>query len=160
MLESTGVSDEAPAPSRPEIRALRRVAICVHKREPEEVAALLRHELEHSIQFDEHPDLFEPLPRRSREELEKIVDHLPGTGVLYNQIPNEIEANSAAAKFVRCRYGDGHIDSLPDNPLYRIPERDSKDNRSLRERIRAFVSTDAARLATEWLDARTLSPDQ
>jgi hypothetical protein len=42
------------------------------------------------------------------------VGGLTGGGLLYNTIPNELDANAAAAMFVRARYGAARINELLD----------------------------------------------
>jgi hypothetical protein len=111
--------DLALANSEP-VRPLRRVAVWT-TRSPVAVAALTRHELEHSLQFDaDDPALLEDLHARALRVMDESAVGVPrneageiiGGGELYNSIPMEVDANAAASWFVRSRFGDQCIDDL------------------------------------------------
>jgi hypothetical protein len=119
------------------IRPLRRVLVWTG-RTPEGVAGLLRHELEHTIQLAAHPEL-DRLHRRAREEL-----MIRGaTGKSYNAVPMEVDANRAAARFLRGRYGADRLQQLvaygdKDAACFR-PTMDPEPLDTLVERMRAFI---------------------
>jgi hypothetical protein len=75
----------------------------------EGLAALIRHELEHAVQNEAHGQRVEGLYRLAMSVLAVRVGGLPGGGLLYTTIPNELDANAAAAKFVRARFGEARI---------------------------------------------------
>jgi len=118
-------------------RSLRRVMVWVD-RTPEGLAGLLRHELEHTVQLGEHGEL-DHLHHRAYEEVQKRSN----TGKAYNAIPMEIDANRAAARFLRQRYGSGRLRQLVDAgdvdaACFRpTAEPDSLD--TLAERMRGFI---------------------
>jgi hypothetical protein len=78
----------------------------------EGLAGLIRHELEHALQDAAHGQKLEELYRLAMYVLAVRVGGLPGGGLLYTVIPNEFDANAAAAMFVRDRYGSGRIIEL------------------------------------------------
>jgi hypothetical protein len=80
----------------------------------EGVAGLVRHELEHARQEEAHGERLEGLYHLAVEVLGVRVDGLPGGGLLYTIIPNEFDANAAAAVFVRDRYGADRVFDLLD----------------------------------------------
>lgn len=92
--------------NREDVRRLRRVMVWT-ERTPEGLAGLLRHELEHTIQIAADVAL-EHLHQRAYEELAKR----DATGRSYNMIPMEVDANRAAARFLRRRYGPDRLQLL------------------------------------------------
>lgn len=78
----------------------------------EGVAALIRHELEHGRQQDVHGPRLMKLYGIALSVISERVGGLPGAGFLYQVIPLELDANAAAATFVRGRYGAAAIDEL------------------------------------------------
>jgi hypothetical protein len=92
--------------NRDPIRGLPRVMVWVG-RTPEGLAGLLRHELEHTVQIDAHSEL-DHLHQRAFDEIRKR----GGTGKSYNAIPMEVDANRAAARFLRCRYDPDRLRQL------------------------------------------------
>lgn len=78
----------------------------------EGLAGMIRHELEHAVQDDALDKDIEALYHLAMRVLALRVGGLPGGGFLYQTIPNELDANAAAATFVRARYGDDRIDAL------------------------------------------------
>lgn len=78
----------------------------------EGLAAVIRHELEHAVQNEAHGPGVEGLYHLALQVLAVRVNELPGSGLLYTTIPNELDANAAAAIFVRTRYGAGRIFEL------------------------------------------------
>lgn len=80
----------------------------------EGLAAMIRHELEHAVQAETHGQKVEALYHLAMHVLAVRVGGLPGGGLLYTTIPNELDANAAAAKFVRARYGGERINALLD----------------------------------------------
>jgi hypothetical protein len=75
----------------------------------EGLAGLIRHELEHALQDEAHGQKVEGLSRVAMGVLAERVGGLPGGGLLYTVIPNEFDANAAAAMFVRARYGPDRV---------------------------------------------------
>lgn len=119
------------------IRRLRRVMVWVD-RTPEGLAGLLRHELEHTIQLATEPEL-EHLHGRAREEIQRR----SGSGKSYNAIPMEIDANRAAARFLRSRFGADRLGALVrandlDSACFR-PTAEPESLDTLRERMLEFV---------------------
>jgi hypothetical protein len=99
---------------------------------------LIRHELEHALQDEAHGQKVEELYRLALYVLGERVGGLPGSGLVYTVIPNEFDANAAAAMFTRNRYGpdrirellqEGNQDSAlfrsktPPAPIEGLPER-------------------------------------
>jgi hypothetical protein len=78
----------------------------------EGTAALLRHELEHSLQRDVHGQPILELHGVAEGVIGERVRGLCGGGFLYQAIPDEMDANAAAATFVRGHFGAGRIDDL------------------------------------------------
>lgn len=90
----------------------------------EGLAALIRHELEHAVQNAAHGTDVEGLYHLALQVLSVRVGGLPGNGLLYGTIPNELDANAASAVFVRERYGEARIRELleardPDSGAFR-----------------------------------------
>lgn len=75
----------------------------------EGLAGLIRHELEHALQSAAHGLKAEELYYLAMYVLAVRVGDLPGSGLLYTLIPNELDANAAAAMFVRARYGRNRV---------------------------------------------------
>lgn len=121
------------------IRGLPRVMVWV-ERTPEGLAGLLRHELEHTVQIGAHVEL-DHLHQRAFDE----VRNRGGTGKSYNAIPMEVDANRAAARFLRRLYGDDRLRQLidagdADAACFRPTAKpDGLD--TLTERMRKFILT-------------------
>ena len=81
-------------------------------RRAEGVAALVRHELEHARQYDRFGQELMELSGLAEHVLAERVGGLHGGGVLYQLIPVELDANAAAATFVRHHFGAERIDEL------------------------------------------------
>jgi hypothetical protein len=77
-------------------------------------AAMIRHELEHAVQNEANGPGVEALYHLAKSVLAVRVGGLAGGGLLYTTIPNELDANAAAAMFVRARYGNDRINALLD----------------------------------------------
>jgi len=121
------------------IRGLRRVMIWV-ERTPEGLAGLLRHELEHTIQIAAHGELY-LLHQRAYEELAKR----GATGNSYNAIPMEVDANRAAARFLRALYGTRRLEERIeagdlDAACFR-PRLEPEPLNTLVDRMSAFILT-------------------
>lgn len=136
-------------------RERRRVAIWIDQ--PSEIiAGLLRHELEHTLQFDADPDHeLDDLYYEALVALNQAATDVPrneageviGGGELYNQIPMEADANAAAASFARSHFGDQRIDRLltagtEHDLLFRAST--SPDRSTIHQRMRQFVLDGAA----------------
>lgn len=119
------------------MRGLPRVMIWV-RRSPEELAGLLRHELEHTVQIATHGELGH-LHQRAFDEIRKR----GGTGKSYNAIPMEVDANRAAARFLRRRYDPDRLRRLVEaayvDPSCFRPTADPDDLDTLTDRMRAFI---------------------
>lgn len=119
------------------IRHLRRVMIWT-ERTPEGLAGLLRHELEHTIQIAANVEL-DHLHQRAREELAKR----SATAKSYNAIPMEVDANRAAARLLRRRYGADRLKQLvlaadTDAGCFR-PTMEPGPPETLVDQMRAFI---------------------
>ena len=142
-----------------EIRDLRRVAIWIN-RIPEGNAGLLRHELEHTHQYEDHGKGLQQLHACAEDILIRHAGGVPKSGSLYNLIPMEADANAAASAFVRSIFGDERIDSLlaardEHSGLFRAGE-PPKPVATLKTRMEDFVAH-AERIATDF--ARTARSD-
>lgn len=143
----------AEANSEP-IRWLRRVAVWTGDRSLEGLAATLRHELEHTLQLDAFGRVLERLHERALSMLIEHAGGKPGSGVLYQAIPMEADANAAAAQFVRTRFGDARIDELveagdPDVAAMRRLEPPAPLE-GLSERMKRFVKESGPAMAREF----------
>lgn len=78
----------------------------------EGIAAAVRHELEHSLQREAHGQRLLELHGVAEAVICERVGGLPGGGFLYQVIPDEMDANAAAAVFVRAYFGAERIDDL------------------------------------------------
>jgi hypothetical protein len=63
-------------------------------------------------QYDLHRQQLAELSGVAEHVIAEPVGDLPGGGFLYQVIPAEMDANAAAAVFVRGRYGDDRINEL------------------------------------------------
>jgi hypothetical protein len=81
-------------------------------RTPEGTAALLRHELEHARQVEENGRQLLELKDVVQRVICERIGGLPGGGFLYQATPDELDANAAAAMFVRQRFGTARINQL------------------------------------------------
>lgn len=119
------------------IRCLRRVMIWT-ERTPEGLAGLLRHELEHTVQIAADVEL-DHLHHRAYEELAKR----SVTGKSYNSITMEVDANRAAARFLRRRHGADRLQQLllagdTDAACFR-PTMDPDALETLVDRMKMFI---------------------
>jgi hypothetical protein len=135
-------------------RAVRRVAVWIAGRTDEGIAAAIRHELEHSHQFEWGRSLLN-LHGEAEDLLRRHAGGLTGSSELYNKIPMEVDANRAASLFVRNRFDISRIDSLiaagdPDVALFREDDPPEPIGDALRVRMKAFVDSDGAQLADEF----------
>jgi hypothetical protein len=89
-------------------------------------AALIRHELEHARQRDVHGQRLMQLYDIAENVIAERVGGLAGGGFLYQIIPVEMDANAAAAVFVRERFGTQRIEEL-----LRMGDKDGSGFRSL-----------------------------
>jgi hypothetical protein len=124
----------------------------------EGVAALVRHELEHSLQRETHGHRLFDLHAIAEAVICERAGGLPGGGFLYQVIPDEMDANAAAAAFVRQRFGDERI-----NELLRLGDADGAAFRSLvgpppmetlPERLVQFLAT-VRDLCEKWADRQS-----
>lgn len=93
------------------IRDLGRIVVWPDDHPRVVLAALLRHELEHSCQFQTHGN---GMGDRFDDALRSIAPAgvARGSGVLYQHIPMERDANAAASRFVRTRFGRDAVEPL------------------------------------------------
>jgi hypothetical protein len=82
------------------------------ERRIEGLAATIRHELEHSLQREAHGQRLLELHGIAEAVICERVGGLAGGGFLYQVIPDELDANAAAAMFVRRHFGIDRIDEL------------------------------------------------
>ena len=92
----------------------------------EGIAALLRHELEHGRQRDLFGQNLMELDGMAKSVISERVGGLCGGGFFYQVIPTEMDANAAAAQFVRGRFGADRMDEL-----LRLGDKDGAAFRSL-----------------------------
>jgi hypothetical protein len=92
----------------------------------EGIAALIRHELEHARQREVHGQRVMELYGIAEHVIAERVGGLAGGGFLYQVIPVEMDANAAAAVFVRDQFDGDRIDEL-----LRVGDKDSSAFRSL-----------------------------
>jgi hypothetical protein len=90
----------------------------------EGTAALVRHELEHARQREVQGSRLMDLYRIAEDVIKERVGGLTGGALLYQAIPVEMDANAAAAVFVRDHFGATRIDALlqardPDSAAFR-----------------------------------------
>jgi hypothetical protein len=78
----------------------------------EGIAAAIRHELEHSLQREAHGQRLLELHGVAEAVICERIGGLAGGGFLYQVIPDEMDANAAAAVFARSRFGPDRIDEL------------------------------------------------
>jgi hypothetical protein len=78
----------------------------------EGIAALIRHELEHARQYEAQGQPLSELGGVAEQVIRERVGDLVGGGFLYQVIPIEMDANAAAALFVRTHFGADRIDKL------------------------------------------------
>lgn len=132
-----------------------RIALWID-RSTEARAALLRHEIEHSRQLAVHGVDLAGL----HELAEAILGGVPGSGLLYQQVPMEADANAAASIFVRERFGEGVIDRLiedghPDSAVFRRGGPPGPIDALMDRMIDFFV--DQADLCMEWARAAEMN---
>lgn len=123
--------------NRDDIKPLRRILVWT-ERTTEGLAGLLRHELEHTIQIAYDVEL-DHLHERADEELRERA----ASGKAYNAVPMEVDANRAAARFLRTRFGAGRIQELvdsndPDSSCFRPTEPPGPLD-TLNERMGTFI---------------------
>lgn len=82
------------------------------ERTTEGLAAAIRHELHHAVQTDAHGGVVEELHHVAIGVIAVRVGGLPGGSFMYQAIPDELDANAAAARFVWARYGEPCIREL------------------------------------------------
>lgn len=131
-----------------EVRGLHRVAIWPDERPREVSAALLRHELEHSRQYDRHGTTARDLFFDAINVLVKHAGEVDGAGVLYQHIPMERDADAAASGLVRRAFSDATADIHADDywPLL-ARNGHSPDPVTIRSRMQQFVEADGPELA-------------
>ncbi len=138
----------------PEIRALHRVAIWPDERPHEVCAALLRHELEHSRQYEVHGRIVRDLFWKALDMLTKHTGGVDGSGVLYQLIPMELDADAAASGFTRRVYGHAAVDVHEEGhwPLLARTAH-TPDPYSIHSRMQQFVEFDGTELASQFTAA-------
>jgi hypothetical protein len=96
------------------------------ERTAEGTAALVRHELEHELQVEANGRDLLDLQKMAEHVISERIGGLAGGAFLYQALPHELDANAAAAAFVRERYGSDRI-----NELLQAGDEDSSAFRSL-----------------------------
>ena len=87
----------------------------------EDIAAVLRHEAEHIVQFTADPDL-----RQVYNNFVALISGRDDSGEFYQRIPAEADANAAAAIYLRNRFTPERILELaagdsPGETIFRTP---------------------------------------
>jgi hypothetical protein len=115
IYESPDLGDDINA-LVPELNSAERIdatkILVWRDRTTEGLAGAIRHELEHAVQNAAHVKDVEGLYHLAHYALTVRVGDLPGGAMLYQTIPNELDANAAAAVFVRGRYGADRVRAL------------------------------------------------
>lgn len=76
-------------------------------------AAKLRHELEHARQWKVHGDVPQRLSCIVDDVIKAVAGGFNEQGrAIYRSQPNELDANAAASRFVRARFGSAAIDAI------------------------------------------------
>ena len=132
--------DEVQAVDDPTVRQLHRILLYQHDDE-RVVLGMMRHELEHVDQAEASMAVYE-VAEMVRDSLEPIYWplRLPGSGAIYNALPNERDANRASARLVAKRFGDP-LEALrfgDHGSLFREPPPETGE--SLGRRLLAFAS--------------------
>jgi hypothetical protein len=87
-------------------------------RRPEEVAATIRHELEHASQYAAYGQRIVNLHELAADVMRVRVANLPRGSLFYTVIPIELDANGAAARFAYEYYGrDRWLELLHDEQV-------------------------------------------
>jgi hypothetical protein len=92
---------------------------------PQILASKLRHELEHARQWDVAGESVDEISRMVRSVGSRLFSRYGrGTGILYNLVPSERDANAAGARFARARFGEPPDDLVQGESgvLFRFPE--------------------------------------
>jgi hypothetical protein len=92
---------------------------------PQVLASKLRHELEHARQWDVAGEAVDELSRMVRSVGSRLFSRYGrGTGVLYNLVPSERDANAAGARFALSQFGLPPDELLQgaSGVLFRFPE--------------------------------------
>jgi hypothetical protein len=102
------------------------------------LAALLRHELEHCCQFQQHGN---GMANRFDDALQSIAPaHVArGSGVLYQHTPMERDANAAASRFVRTCFGHDGVEPLVECELPLLVAAARPMLTTIPDRMRKFV---------------------
>lgn len=114
------------------------------------LAALLRHELEHCCQFQTHGN---GMGDRFDDALQSIAPaHVaPGSGVLYQRIPMERDANAAASRFVRTRFGRDVVEPLVEREYPLLVAAARPVLTTIPERMHEFVEGVGSALAESFI---------
>jgi hypothetical protein len=124
------------------------------------LAALLRHELEHVRQFDQVGHYLVDLIHDAQAILRDQTAGIESSGVLYQWIPTERDANCAASPFARRLFEPGSIArELEDNWALLAPKTTQPNPTSIRQRMETFIEREAAVLARRFTDAIVAGAD-
>lgn len=112
--QEAGVLDASGLAIMQERRGKFRVTCYLGFPSDEHTTGIIRHELEHVVQFKGGGGT---RTFKLAKALYEVLDHvgyqaLPANGQVYNLIPIELDANGAASRFVRIVYGAEHADRL------------------------------------------------
>jgi hypothetical protein len=143
------LGDDLPRANGPDCRHRWRVAVW-SGRSAVGIAATMRHELEHCRQMSVHGAPLSDLHVASYDLLCTGVGGMDGGARLYNCVPMEADANSAASVFVRSFFGHDRIDSLlaagdNDSAMFRGLTGPAPIE-SLLDRMTAFIEVDGPSL--------------
>ena len=132
------------------VRQLRRV-VAWTDRTTTGLAAVLRHELEHTHQLELYDAELVDLHRDGVRLIGRHAGGITGNAVIYNQMPMEADANAAGARFARSRFGDDAVDRLVagkdgDSNTLR-PTWDPQPLDTLLERMKEWVAVTGPELA-------------
>lgn len=114
------------------------------------LAALLRHELEHYCQLQAHGN---GLGDRFDDALQSIgsASVVPGSGVLYQHIPMERDANAGASRFVRTRFGRHAVELLVESEYPLLVAAARPALATIPERMDEFVGSVGPQLAERFV---------
>ena len=133
-----------------EIRDLGRIVVWLDDHPSVVLAGLLRHELEHCCQFHTHGN---GLDDRFDDALQSIdpARVAPNSNVLYQHIPMERDANAAASRFVRARFGHDVVEPLVEREYPLLVPAARPVLATIPERMDEFVEGVGAALAESFV---------
>jgi hypothetical protein len=115
-------------------RDLHRI-IAFSETSPIVLAARMRHELEHARQWDQDGSRLTRLEEAIQATHGNTYGGLAWSGLIYNTVPSEADANAAAAQFAAAHFPTGELESLigeGDGVLFRSPASTDSETLGLR----------------------------